>query len=215
MAHKDIIGQKFGRLLVTEYVGTKKPWKCLCECGNEVIVSTNQLTTGHTKSCGCYKRDILVKCHLIHGQSGGRNNKESRLHRIWTGMKARCNNPHVKDYPYYGGRGITVCHEWKTSFDDFHKWAIENGYSDKLTLDRIDNEKNYCPNNCRWVDRKTQMRNTRLSHYVTCNGITKTITEWSEEVGISRKTISERINAGWDVEKALGKSSMRQKLPTM
>lgn len=134
---------------------------------------------------------------LIHNQSG------SRLHRIWCGMNTRCFNPKRKDFRHYGGRGITVCFEWQHHFEPFFQWAKENGYSDELTLDRIDNNKGYSPDNCRWVSRKEQSRNQRNTRFLTYLGETKPIVDWGIIYGIPGRTIRFRIDHGWDVHDAL------------
>lgn len=133
-----------------------------------------------------------------HGQT------ETRLYYIWTSMKARCTNPRCKSFKHYGGRGIRVCEEWAQSFEAFQAWALPNGYTDNLTIDRIDNDKGYDPDNCRWVDRTTQSRNRRNNRFLTYNGETRTIGEWAEIVGIRNEVIWHRVvTHGWDIEKAL------------
>lgn len=128
----------------------------------------------------------------------------SRLYHAWSAMKQRCSNPNNRKYDSYGGRGITVCDEWANSYLAFKKWAIENGYSDCLTIDRIDNEKGYSPDNCRWITNKDQQRNKRNNRLVTINGETKTLAEWSEISGIGHGVLWQRLfNHGWSYEKAL------------
>lgn len=122
---------------------------------------------------------------------------------IWDSMKKRCCNPNEPAYKNYGGRGIKVCNEWLNSFFAFREWATENGYSDDLSIDRIDVNGNYCPENCRWVDAKTQCNNRRNNHAITFMGETHTISEWSKITGIHQDVILYRIKAGWDVERAL------------
>ena len=134
-------------------------WLCRCDCGNEVEVIATDLTTGHTCSCGCLMRETASKTMTTHGKTG------TRLNVVWQGMLARCNNQHHKSYKNYGGRGIKVCDEW-LDFTAFEEWAFANGYDEnaprgQCTLDRIDNNGNYEPNNCRWADMKTQMQNQR------------------------------------------------------
>lgn len=159
----DLTGQCFGRLTVVERAGSNKRghamWKCRCDCGNEVIVVGYSLTGGKSKSCGCSHHNKIV---------GGRNRKHglryTRLYGVWFGMKARCYNPHYNEYQRYGGRGITICDEWREDFQAFHDWAMANGYDEtapygQCTIDRIDNDKGYSPDNCRWVDLKTQRNN--------------------------------------------------------
>ena len=128
----------------------------------------------------------------------------ARLYRIWSGMIQRCTNPNKDNYPFYGGRGITVCNEWREDFISFRDWAIANGYADNLTLDRIDNDGNYEPSNCRWETQLRQCNNTRRNHLLTFQGETHTISEWARIVGMKVDTLERRINGyGWSVDKAL------------
>lgn len=163
----DLTGRRFGRLVVLEMAqdnGKITRWKCRCDCGNISTVTVYNLTNGHTKSCGCL-RDEKVRERAI-ARNATHRKTNSRLYPIWHSMKQRCTDPHQPAWKYYGGRGITVCDEWLHSFEAFYRWAYENGYRDdapkwECTLDRIDNNGNYCPENCRWVDMKTQIANQR------------------------------------------------------
>lgn len=140
---------------------------------------------------------------LTHGQ------RNTRLYHIWTSMKQRCCNPNHKYYDLYGGRGISVCEEW-LQFEPFYEWAKSNGYNDKLTIDRKDNNKGYSPENCRWTTQKVQCNNRRNNVMLTCNGKTQTLTQWSEELGIGIDTLWRRMNVyGWDVEKTLTEKVVR------
>lgn len=161
-AVKDLTGQRFGRLTVIRREGSDKRgnavWLCRCDCGNETVVDGWSLRCGNTKSCICLKYEVVKEQFTVHGQS------LSRLHGVWKGMKERCSNPKHNRYHRYGGRGITVCDEWRNSFQAFYDWAIVNGYDEnaprgQCTIDRIDNDKGYNPDNCRWVDAKTQRHN--------------------------------------------------------
>ena len=134
-----------------------------------------------------------------HGMYG------SRLYKTWNNMISRCYCKSFRNYRNYGGRGITVCDEWKNSFVAFMNWALSNGYSDTLTLDRINTEGGYCPENCRWITNKEQQNNKRNNRLITYKGITHTLQEWSEITGIHKKTISKRIDRGWTIEDALTK----------
>lgn len=134
--------------------------------------------------------------HLIHGMSG------TRLHHIWKSMKQRCNNPKCVSYKNYGAKGITVCEEWK-SFQIFMEWALNNGYDDNLTLDRINPYEGYCPSNCRWATYQEQGNNKTNNRIISFNGESKTMTEWSRKIGISDKTLHARLKSGWNVERAL------------
>ena len=182
----ELRGQKFGRLTVIASAESDKKgngrWLCKCDCGKEVVIVGYRLNTGYTKSCGCLQREITGKRASKHNKYG------TRLHTVWRHMKERCNNPNSQDYHNYGGRGISYCSEW-TEFNPFYEWATKNGYSDELTLDRIDVNGNYEPSNCRWADKKIQANNTRVNRRITINGVTKTMTEWSDETGVKAGTI--------------------------
>lgn len=168
-------------------------WQCRCDCGNIVTVSGESLKYGNTKSCGCKRRNNF----RTHGKS------DTRLYEIWTDMKQRCLNPNQKNYKYYGGRGITICKEWLDDFINFYDWAMENGYQDKLTIDRIDVNGKYEPNNCRWVTMETQLRNTRRNHFIEINGERHTIAEWARIYEINPQTINSRIRKGVSEQNAI------------
>lgn len=177
-------------------------WVCECDCGNTISVPGILLTTGGTQSCGCLQREILVKRNSTHGES------KTRLYRVWKGMHSRCNNPHHKSYKNYGGRGIKVCREW-SDFACFEQWAKDSGYDEDAaygdcTLDRLDVDADYSPQNCRWADAETQANNTRLVKKITYNGLTKTAGEWAKETGINKGALIARIDKQhWSVEQAL------------
>lgn len=200
---KDITGQKFGRLTVLKFAYIKNGntyWNCICECGNEKIVSAKNIKHGKTKSCGCYFSEIKSKQMTLIGQKNVkhgdcRGGDRSRIYLTWRNMIHRCEDPRAKGYERYGGRGIKVCEEWH-NYPTFKEWAMNNGYADNLTIDRIDNHGNYEPSNCRWATAKEQQNNTSYNHNITMNGETKTITEWAEIYGIKRTTINARIRRG-------------------
>lgn len=197
---KDLTGQVFGKLTVLNFAYTKNNrsyWNCLCTCGNKCVVCGKYLINGDTKSCGCYKKERQVEANTKH------NLKNKRVYNIWLGIKARCYNKNSDNFKYYGGRGIKICDEWLNNPVAFYNWSMENGYSEKLEIDRIDNDKNYSPNNCRWTTRKNQNRNSSHNNFITYNGKTKCLTEWAEELGIKRTTLSGRINIyHWTIERA-------------
>ena len=198
---KNLIGYKFGRLVVQEWHGKNKQgnntWLCECECGNKVVVRTADLNNGHTKSCGCLAKDSFRKVITKHEK------RNTRLYSIWANMRTRCNNQNTGCYDRYGGRGITICEEWE-SFETFHDWAMANGYSDELTLDRIENNAGYSPSNCRWASITVQNSNTRRNHLITYNGKTQTMTQWADEIGIAARTLESRLNRDhWSIERAL------------
>lgn len=128
------------------------------------------------------------------------NGKHTKLYRVWCGIKERCNNPNNKKYYRYGGRGIAVCEQWQDDFDSFRSWALSNGYEEGLTIDRVNNDDNYSPDNCRWVTRREQNRNYSRNHMITYNGKTQCISDWEAETGINRATILFRLKSNKPLE---------------
>lgn len=197
----DLTGQKFGKLTVLrlDHIRkynkcTKYYWLCLCECGNYCISSQNQLSRGKTKSCGCIQQKYFGIKH---------NLRNTKLYNNWDNIKKRCYAKTDYHYKWYGKRGITICDEWKNDFKAFYDWAMANGYEEDLTIDRIDVNGNYEPNNCRWISIQKQQQNKRSNHYITYKNQTKCIAEWAKIYNISRATLSWRIRKGWDIERAL------------
>lgn len=211
-ASTDITGQKFGMLTVIERNGiitsgiksitTQSRWLCKCECGKETTVGRNNLKSGTTKSCGCLQytsekkkiaaRENLKKARDIwttHGLS------TTRLYGIWKSMLNRCNNSRIKVYKDYGGRGITVCKEWY-ELEHFNGWALKNGYDDNLEIDRINNNGNYEPSNCRWATRKEQTNNKRDNIRVKINEEEHTLSQWAEITNIVINTLQYRYHRG-------------------
>lgn len=189
------VGEKYGLLTILENHHPKDEVVCKCDCGNIKIARASNVYYGGTRSCGRIHNPGNTK----HGYRG------KRLYTIWKGMRERCNTPTCSIYHNYGGRGIKICDEWN-DFSVFKKWALENGYNDNLTIDRIDVNGNYEPTNCKWSTPKEQANNRRSSHYLTIDGITHTISEWSEISGIKASTIQARINVyKWDAKDAVNK----------
>ncbi len=195
----DLVGQKFGRLIVISRTDQdrwgKYRWLCQCSCGGEAITTSYCLKTGHTKSCGC-----LVKegSNIRHGHLKKR--KTSPTYTAWAHIIQRCTNPKNKNYKYYGGRGIKVCQRWM-KFENFLRDMGEKPA--ETQIDRTDNNKGYFADNCSWATRKQQCRNRRSNHLETYQGKTKTMIEWAEETGILYDTIRFRLKRGWSIEKAL------------
>ena len=196
----DLTNQKFTRLKVLERadnLNNQVRWRCICDCGNEVIVRSAALRNGYTKSCGCLSRDRTIKRNKTHGLS------KHRLYSIYKNMKQRCYNKNRPDYQRYGGKGVRICKEWLDDFKTFYDWAYENGYSDGLSIDRIDVDGNYEPSNCRWVDDKTQARNRTNNRLVKIDGKVKTVSEWVKLLKLPQSTVRSRISRGWSPKKAL------------
>lgn len=200
----DLTGQRFSRLDVICRVpsnGRRTMWKCKCDCGKEIITRGENLKSGNTKSCGCLKADNHIKTANGLGKT--------RLASIFNSMKQRCYNPNSAEYRLYGGRGIRVCEEWLHDSNNFYSWALSHGYIENTTqsqcsIDRINVNGDYCPDNCRWVDSYTQANNTRRNIYYEFGGERHTLTEWSRIVGIKHGTLYNRINKlGWSLAEAL------------
>ena len=198
---RDLTGMKFGKLTVVSREKNVKRcvmWKCLCECGNVVTVRADSLSGGNTKSCGCLKSKVYKATDHSHFKHKGTG---TRLYRIWRSMKCRCYLPSHKYYDIYGGRGITICEEWKNDYATFRNWAEKNGYAEDMSIDRIDNDKGYCPENCRFIYYKDQPKNRRTNHIIEVNGEKMTIAECSRKYGVPESTIAFRANRGADVLK--------------
>lgn len=198
----DLTGEKFGRLYVIKRIGStyyhQPLWLCKCECGNETVLCGQALRSGHTQSCGCYNKEIVRKIKKKHGGYG------TRLYSVWSHMIQRCYNPNDEKFKNYGARGITVCEEWKNDFGEFSKWAMNNGYSDNLTIDRKNVNGNYEPSNCRWADNYTQGNNRTNNRLFTIDGITHTISEWARLYNIKPSIVIQRVNIyGYSIMDAL------------
>lgn len=187
----DLTGQRFGKLTVlrkAENLKERVAWLCRCDCGNEKVIIAKLLRNGRKKNCGCVK----PKRKLKHGDCN------SRLYEIWKGINKRCNYKQYKQYNDYGGRGIRVCDEWK-EYTAFREWALLNGYRDDLTIERIDNNSGYNPDNCRWIAKAEQSRNRR--NVIIYNGLC--VAEWARIKGISKNIIYQRIKKGLTISEAI------------
>ena len=197
----NLLGKTFGRLLVTAFnrseLGKGYLWDCRCVCGNSCTVQSKRLSNGSTRSCGCLAKETRSSIRTTHAWS------KTRLYTIWKGMKARCYNKNDNNYKRYGERGIEVCNDWKFSFEQFRDWSLENGYKDNLSIDRIDNNGNYDPANCRWTNRETQSSNTRRNSVHTYNNKTQTLKQWAIEYDLNYNMLYGRIMNGWDFQAAL------------
>jgi hypothetical protein len=204
----DLVGQRFGRLLVVSRVGNDKRgevlWNCKCDCGNTTVVLSSNLRKGGTKSCGCYKEELFAKgLHTTHGMCG------TPTYSSWQNILQRCNNENSTFYYRYGGRGIKVCDEW-LKFDNFYRDMGE--CPDTGTIDRIDNDGNYCKENCRWATQKTNSRNKSNNVNITYAGKTQCVAAWEEELGFNYGTLWNRLYTfKWSLEKAMTEPVINQK----
>lgn len=200
MRLKDLSGKTFGRLYVVgrDTAKTSRPyWLCRCECGAIVSVKGSSLSGGSTNSCGCLRHTT------IHGDSVG--GKRTRLQGIYHTMISRCTNINFPGYNNYGGRGISVCQQWLNSYMAFKQWALSNGYADDLSIDRIDTNGDYEPNNCRWSTKAEQNNNKRNHILITLDGRTQNAKQWANELGLCYSTVVSRYHKGLPAEEILAK----------
>lgn len=193
MKRINLTGKRFGRLTVISFDESSKKWLCKCDCGNQKLVSRCHLMDGHSRSCGCLNSEITSNRNYRHGFS------KTRLYKIYYGILQRCNNQRNPAYPDYGGRGIHICKEWSKGFEEFRLWAMSHGYSDDLSIDRIDVNGNYCPENCRWATQKEQCNNTRKN--IMVGGLT--LKETCIAKGLNYNTVYMRIKRGCPIKEAL------------
>lgn len=197
----DLSGERFGRLTVIKQVPApdnvadkrKIYYLCRCDCGTEKAIYYYDLTSGKTKSCKCLSSEKTAE----RSRARGFSKEKRRLKIIWYGMNARCRDKRLVGYKNYGGRGIFVCDEWK-DFEKFYNWAINNGYKESLTLDRINNELGYKPSNCRFCTVKEQQNHRRDNRLITLNGVTLTISQWADKNRIGPATLKWRLDHGWN-----------------
>jgi len=193
----DLTGQRFGRLVVLERAENAKDgsicWKCKCDCGKIIVTRANSLRMNRTKSCGCLQKEYFKTSH---------KESKTKFYKLWHGIIERCENSTNGSYKNYGAKGITICEEWH-NYENFKNWALNNGYKEGLSIDRIDNNKGYYPENCRWVTFIKQQNNKKDNHYITYNGKTQSISDWARELGTKYYTIHARIKRGWTEEEAI------------
>jgi len=193
MQARNLLNEKFGLLTVVEFAGQNAQkaytWKCVCDCGKFKIATSGNLRSGNTRSCGCLNKTSHIK-HGLHAD---------RLHRIWNLMHQRCSDLSNR---YYGGKGIIVCDEWKL-FEPFREWSISNGYGPSLTIDRLNPQGNYCPQNCRWASAKDQNKNKSSNKWLLFRGQLKTLSQWSELYSMNPIRVNRRLMLGWSLEEAL------------
>lgn len=206
----DLTGQKFGRALVLKRVenkGIRVAYLCRCDCGNEFIALAHHLKGGGTKSCGCLRSDASIKrarkLLYKHGKC------DTNLYKTWSSIKARCLCKTHRAFKNYGGRGITLCIEWANDFLVFEKWALANGYKKGLTIDRIDNNGNYEPSNCRWTTRTVQQNNRRTNRFIEYNGKKRTLSQWSKILNIPETTLFGRLKNNWPLDKVFSQNKYR------
>lgn len=213
---QDWIGKRFGRLTVIGFSHNEKPlrgwsWLCECDCGVKKILSPSEVKSGKIKSCGCLHDEL---CRSRAKKFKYSVHEYKRLYSIYNGVKKRCYREEEPRYKDYGGRNITVCDEWlnpNTGFDSFVEWSLSHGYADNLTLDRVDVEKGYSPNNCRWITLQSQNRNKRDSLYVEYKGEKVLLIDLCEKLELSYDTVHNRIySLGWTVEKAITAPSQQE-----
>lgn len=204
------IGKKYGRLTVIEDLGikeknkTKERWiKCQCDCGKIINLPRAIVISGNTSSCGCLKKDSLIERNKRNAKlKGDSKSKHERLYNIWNAMKNRCNSSSNIHYSLYGGRGISVCKEWEDWFV-FKDWALTHGYTNELTIDRIDGNGNYCPDNCRWVSYKEQANNISRNKIIEYNGKRQTLSQWCDELDLNYNRVKARLNTcNYTIEEA-------------
>lgn len=197
---RDLTGETFGRWVVKSRANNYRDksgrsctaWNCVCECGTEKTVLGNSLKSGRSTSCGCAHSEKASEVCTENFKKHGDAN--TRLYKIWIGMRKRCLNPKSYNYSNYGGRGIAVCDDWM-SYENFRDWAVSNGYSDSLSLDRKNFDGDYSPDNCRWITTKEQNNNRRSNKYIEIDGVTHTISEWCEMYNLDKKRIYKALHS--------------------
>lgn len=193
-------GYKFGRYTVIRLDESRKSrrhWVCKCSCGNVKSVREDHVLDGRVVSCGCHKDENSADRLRTHGKS------RTPLYRIYKHILGRCYCETDNRYKDYGGRGISVCDEWKGDFLSFYEWAVNNGYDKRLTIDRRNNDGDYSPENCRWVNHETQSNNKRNNHFIEYMGSRFTVSQWAHRLGMDPKILDNRLRRGWTVKRAI------------
>lgn len=198
----DLIGRRFGKLVVISRAENSKDdrsmWLCKCDCGKEKIIKGKYLLNGNTKSCGCLSTELLIRRNIESGCRGGESYE--KIYYTWYNMISRCKKGHGEDGENYKSRGISICKEWE-SYENFRDWSLENGFSENLTIDRVDNDGDYEPSNCRWTTVQVQANNRRSNHNVEFNGVTKTLADWSRFLNLDYGMLRARIKYGWGTDR--------------
>lgn len=196
---EDLTGKTYNMLTVIKRLPNDSSgatvWECQCECGRITKVRSNNLKNGNVKSCGCLKHRSTSTTH---------NKSNTKLYGIWNAMRQRCYNPNYHAYKNYGGRGITICDDWVNSFNNFYNWAINNGYQEGLSIERINVDDNYYPNNCTWITLAQQAQNRRSCHMFCYNNKKQNLSQWCNELGLDYKLVHNRIfKLNWSFERAI------------
>lgn len=184
--------------------GNKTMYYCLCHCGKLFKTSQSNISSGSTTSCGCVLKYRRGKSSIIHGKTN------TKIYNVYKAICRRCYYSKDMSYKNYGARGIAVCNEWKDDFMAFYNWSVCNGYKEGLQIDRIDNNGNYEPSNCRWVTCKENCNNRRSNIYITYKGMTKTATEWADYLGVNRKAFNSRLRRKWDIDRVFNQPYRRK-----
>lgn len=192
----DITGKRFGSWTILGYAGNGR-WKCLCDCGTERTLQGGQLRNGTSHSCGCKKAERCAAADYKHGMS------KSKIYGVWRGMKGRCTREKDRAYKWYGARGIKVCDDWLKSFEKFYEWAIKNGYEEGLSIDRIDVNGDYGPENCRWATQKEQANNKRNSTFYEVAGENLTVAQAADKYNVSASGLRKRMKKGVELRDAI------------
>lgn len=203
---RNLSGQKFGLLTVTRLadpIGGHTTWECVCDCGAKTTTRSSSLTRGSTRSCGCLQKKVASNTFKKHGGAS------SATYKSWACMIQRCENPKATGYRLYGGRGISVCDRWRNSFENFLSDMGERPYG--TSIDRINSYGNYEPSNCRWANDFMQLNNTSRNRFIVHDGLTLTLAQWSERLGVNRNTVGRRLREGWDEIRAVTTPLQKQK----